>query len=106
MLNEPGAAQRASARLGGQFMASMIVRHTVRDYREWRPVFDAHEGARQAAGLTNAKVYCSTDDPNDLLLMFEIADRQRAEAFGASEDLRSTMQSAGVVGKPEISYTA
>jgi hypothetical protein len=38
--------------------------------------------------------------------MFEIADRQRAEAFGASEDLRSTMQSAGVVGKPEISYTA
>jgi hypothetical protein len=49
-------------------MASMIVRHTVRDYHEWRPVFDAHEGARQAAGLTNAKVYCSTDDPNDLLL--------------------------------------
>ena len=85
-------------------MAAMIVRHPVRDYGAWRPVFDAHEAARTAAGLTNGRVLRSAENPNDLLLLFEMADRRRAEEFAASDDLRTTMQRAGVVGPPEIRY--
>ncbi len=85
-------------------MSAMIVRHSVRDYGAWRPVFDAHDAARTAAGLTNGRVFRSAEDPNDLLLLFEMADRRRAEEFAASDDLRTTMQRAGVVGPPEIRY--
>ena len=85
-------------------MGAMIVRHSVRDYGAWRPVFDAHEAARTAAGLTNGRVFRSAEDPNDLLLLFEMADRRRAEEFAASDDLRTTMQRAGVLGPPEIRY--
>ena len=85
-------------------MGAMIVRHSVRDYGAWRPVFDAHEPARTAAGLTNGRVFRSAEDPNDLLLLFEMADRRRAEELAASDDLRTTMQRAGVVGPPEIRY--
>ena len=60
-------------------MGAMIVRHSVRDYGVWRPVFDAHDAARTAAGLTNGRVFRSAEDPNDLLLLFEMADRRRAE---------------------------
>jgi len=42
--------------------------------------------------------------PNDILLLFDTADRRRAEEFGRSDDLREAMQRAGVVGQPEIQY--
>ena len=39
----------------------MIIRHKVRDYGQWRPVFDAHAGMQREAGLTNPRVYHSAD---------------------------------------------
>jgi len=85
-------------------MAVLIIRHPVRDYAAWRPVYDAHEAARTAAGLTNGCVFRSTEDPNDIMILHEMADRQRAEEFCRSDDLRTTMQNAGVVGQPEIRF--
>jgi hypothetical protein len=85
-------------------MGVMIVHHSVRDYAAWRPAYDAHEAARTAAGLTNGRVFRSTGDPNDILILFDMADRQRAEEFARSDDLRTTMQNAGVVGEPEIRF--
>ena len=85
-------------------MAAMIVRHSVRDYGAWRPAYDAHEAARTAAGLTNGRVYRSAEDPNDILILFDMADRRRAEEFGRSDDLRTAMQNSGVVGQPEIQF--
>jgi hypothetical protein len=85
-------------------MGAMIVRHSIRDYEAWRSAYDAHGAARTAAGLSNGRVYRSVETPNDILLLFEIADRRRAEAFAASDDLRSAMQKAGVVGAPEMRF--
>ncbi len=86
-------------------MGAMIVRPPrLRDYGAWRPAYDAHEAARTAAGLTNGRVFRSAEDPNDILLLFDMADRRRAEEFGRSDDLREAMQRAGVVGQPEIRY--
>ena len=85
-------------------MGVMIVHHSVRDYAAWRPAYDAHEAARRAAGLTSGRVFRSTDDPNDILILFNTSDRRRAEEFGRSDDLRTTMQNAGVVGQPEIRF--
>ena len=41
-------------------MAVLIIRHAVGDYAAWRPVYDAHEAAPTAAGLTNGRVFRST----------------------------------------------
>jgi hypothetical protein len=54
-----------------------------------------------AAGLTNGRVYRSAEQPNDILILFDMADRRRAEEFSQSADLRATMENAGVVGPPE-----
>jgi hypothetical protein len=42
-------------------MGMMIVRHKVRDYGEWRPIFDRHAEMQAAAGLINPRVYHSAD---------------------------------------------
>ena len=83
-------------------MGAMIVRHSVRDYGAWRPVYDGHEAARTAAGLTNGRVYRSAKDLNDIVILFDMADRRRAEEFGRSDDLREAMQRTGVVGQPDF----
>ena len=85
-------------------MGVMIVHHSVRDYAAWRPAYDAHEAARRAAGLTNGRVFRSTEDPNDILILFDTSDRRRAEEFGGSDDLKSAMQNSGVIGQPKVRF--
>jgi hypothetical protein len=82
----------------------MAIHHKVADYTKWRPAYDAHEQARVAAGITSGKVYQSRDDPNDVVILFEVVDVSKAKGFAQSQDLKSRMQAAGVVGQPEILF--
>ncbi len=83
-------------------MASMFVRHRVADYAKWKPVFDEHETARRAAGLTAHSVHREVDDPSVVIIAFRAADIGRAKEFAGSDTLRTAMAKAGVQGQPEI----
>lgn len=83
-------------------MATLMVQHKVRDYAVWRPGFDAHEPSRVGAGITNGRVYRKAEDPNDLVLLFDVADVAKARAWTAGEDLKTAMQKVGVIGAPSI----
>jgi hypothetical protein len=85
-------------------MAVLIIRHSIRDYVAWRPVYDAHEAARTAAGLTKGCVFRCTEDPHDILIDNEMADRRRIEEFGRSDDLREAMRRASVARQPAIRF--
>ena len=69
----------------------------MQDYDAWCPHFDRHEETRKAHGITNPHVYRNANDPNDLVLLFDVADIERAKDFGESQDLRSAMDKAGVI---------
>ena len=86
-------------------MPGEMVGHTkVADYAKWRPIFDADDANRQAAGLTNPRVYQSMDNPNELILVFDMADMTKAKAFASSKTLKATMKKGGVKGKPDFWY--
>ena len=85
-------------------MGTLMIHHRVRNYEAWRPAYDAHEPMRNSADLTSGRVFRATDDPNDLVILFDMADRQKAQDFVASDDLKTAMQGAGVKGRPEIYY--
>ena len=79
----------------------LLVIHTmVADYAKWRPVYDAHQPARDAAGLTQCMVRSTTDNPNDVFVACQMTDVAKAKAFTASKSLADAMRKAGVVGKP------
>jgi len=82
----------------------MAIHHKVADYMKWRPAYEAHEQARVAAGVTNGKVYQSKDDPNDVVILFDVADAAKAKSFSQSQDLKSRMQASGVIGQPEVLF--
>jgi hypothetical protein len=83
-------------------MPNLLTQHKVRNYEEWRPHFDRHDQTRVAAGISNPRVYRNASDPNDLVLLFDVADVERAKQFGQSQDLRETMERAGVVMPPTV----
>lgn len=86
-------------------MASyMIVRHKVRDFSQWKPGYDAHLPKRNEASLTEKYILRGVQDPNEVVLMFEVQDLDRAKSFAESTDLREAMQKAGVMDKPDIFF--
>jgi hypothetical protein len=82
----------------------MLVRHKVKDFATWKPVYDAHAPKRKEAGLTERQLLRGTDDPGQVVVLFEAQDLARARAFANSDDLRDTMTRAGVQDRPDIYY--
>ncbi len=85
-------------------MPTLIVRHKVKDFAAWQSAFDDHAPARLAAGLANARLFTSADDPNEVVIIFDAADIEKAKAFGASPELKEAMANAGVADKPDIYF--
>ena len=58
-------------------MGMMIIRHKVRDYGQWRPIFDAHAEMQKAAGLSNPRVYHSADsNKSEIVVVFDTRRRR------------------------------
>src|ERR1051326_5206447 len=70
-----------------------IVRHHVQDYAKWRKTYDAFAPTQRAGGVIEESVYQDKDDPNELLVLHRFANREKADAFLASTELRDTMKS-------------
>ena len=85
-------------------MPYLIIRHKVKDFDTWKPIFDLHATARQAAGSKGGHLLRNSDDPNEVILVLEVEDLRKAREFARSADLRETMVRAGVVDKPDIYF--
>jgi hypothetical protein len=85
-------------------MDHVMIRHKVADFAKWKPAFDGHRSMRQAAGLTDLHLWRNADDPNEVISVFEVSDVAKAKEFASSSDLKETMQTAGVIGAPDILF--
>jgi quinol monooxygenase YgiN len=86
-------------------MATMFVRHTVSDYKNWRKVYDEFASVQKAKGVTAESVYRAADNPNDVTVIHEFASVEAAQSFAQSSELKNAMRNAGVVGAPTIWFT-
>jgi len=85
-------------------MGYLLVRHKVEDYDAWKPLYDAHGATRKASGSQGARLFRSASDPNELVILFEWDSLDNARAFAQSDDLRQTMQRAGVADQPDVYF--
>lgn len=85
-------------------MAHLLVKHTVKDYATWRPVFDGHAAARKAAGARGARVFRGSENPNEITLLMEWDDPKKARQFFQAPELREVMARGGVIGQPEANF--
>lgn len=85
-------------------MPYVLVHHGVEDYAKWKPAFDEDAVNREKYGSRGGRLFRNQEDPNDVMILMEYADGQRAMEFIESPDLRETMEKAGVKGEPEILF--
>lgn len=85
-------------------MAQLLVRHRVEDYDEWKRVFDDHADAREEYGSLGGVVGRVAGDPDEVVLVLEWDDVDRAREFADSATLQNAMREAGVVGTPEVTF--
>jgi hypothetical protein len=78
--------------------------HEVADYHVWKSTFDSSLDSRTRNGERNCRIFRGVQNPNELTLLFEWENVERARAFIASEELKAKMASAGVKGTPRIEY--
>ena len=83
-------------------MNSVFIRHRVADFDTWKVAFDDHGATRRDHGLTDAGLLRDDDDDSMVTIVMNTEDAARAREFLASDDLRETMQKAGVVSQPEV----
>lgn len=85
-------------------MPYILIRQKVRDFAEWKTVFDEHGAMRKAMGSKGGYLLRNNDHPSEVLVLLEVEDLGRARQFVRSEDLRQAMQRAGVVDQPTIYF--
>jgi len=85
---------------------NLTVHFKVKDFNTWRTSYDANAKDRASAGITNSKVFRNADDPNDVVVLQDVADVAKARTRLGSEDLKAAMQKSGVIGSPSIRFAA
>jgi heme-degrading monooxygenase HmoA len=88
----------------GDKMTYVVVMHKVEDYDKWKLLYDENGAMRKDYGSKGASVFHQANDPNNMVVITEWEDMEKAKNFAESEDLKTTMQKAGVIGQPVIYY--
>ena len=85
-------------------MPYLMVRLKVRDFQQWKRVFDSHAEAQCQSGLRLDKVVRNLDDPNEVVTWFEVTDLAKARAFVSSPKVPEAKEDSGVVDTPDIYF--
>jgi len=85
-------------------MPFTLIRHKVKDYLQWKFVFVEHARTRKATGSQGGMLFQNAENPNEIFLLMEWDDFEKAREFAGSPDLRETMERAGVADKPDVYF--
>lgn len=85
---------------------NLSIYHKVKDYAAWGANYNKNEKRRTAAGMLNDRVFRSAEDPNDVLILREVADAAKARAWIGGDDIKTSMNKAGVIGSPSVRFAS
>jgi hypothetical protein len=83
---------------------TMVVEFAIKDYDAWRPVFDAAEGERMAAGVSKARVFREAGQPDRMLVLFTVENRKKGIVWMRSAKVKEAWGAGGVVGEPMFRF--
>ena len=83
-------------------MVTVILSHEVKNFSEWKKVFDADETNRQQAGVKTHGIYTAVDNPNLVSVINEIPSLEALNEMMSNPDMKAKMEAAGVIGMPEV----
>lgn len=82
----------------------VIVRHKVRDLGAWKPFFVGDAKRQRDAGFTGWHLTRNKYDMNELVIIFECADLDKAKPMFSDPSLAELMKKAGVLDQPTVFF--
>lgn len=84
-------------------MVTVILQHEVKDFAEWKKIFDADEPNRANAGVKLTGLYKSIKNPNDVTMIFEAPDAEIFDVMMRDPERQKAIEEAGVISEPAAS---
>ena len=82
----------------------VIVRHKIKDFDAWKPLFYADAQRQRDASCTRWQLTRNKQDQNELVIIFECQDLDKARKVFSDPSLAELMKRAGVVDQPTIFF--
>ena len=89
---------------GAMMMANMLIQLKVKDFAEWRKVFDSVSGFRRSSGQLSEQVFRDANDPNSITTLTKWSSLEKAQKFARSPELKAAMESIDVAGPPNVFF--
>lgn len=83
-------------------MSYVLTQFRVKDFAQWKVVFDEFVPIRKRYGSKGAVAYRVRGNLDDVVVLTEFADMDRATELYASQDFKDAIERAGVIGTENI----
>lgn len=80
----------------------VIVRHKVKDFNAWKPYFLGDAKRRRESGFTRWQVTRNANDKNEVVVIFECENLEKAKPMFSDPSLAELMKKAGVTDQPTV----
>lgn len=83
-------------------MTTVIITHEVKDFSDWKKVYDADEVNRSNAGMKVTGLYQSVDNLNMVTVVGVAPSLEAVNQFMSKPELKTAMEKGGVLGIPDV----
>lgn len=83
-------------------MITTFVKHEVKDFSNWKHVYDDFMPTAKAKGVKEEHVFRDSKAPQQVIVTHVFQSIKDANEFFNSDELKNAMKNAGVVGVPEV----
>jgi len=77
-------------------MPYQLVLQRVKDYKQWKAIFDEHINKRKELGSKGAKIFRNSEKPDEILVLVEWEDLSKAREFMEWGDPNEIRKKAGL----------
>ena len=85
-------------------MVTVIIQHEVRDFAEWKKVFDADRPNVEKAGAKLLGLYTSVKNPKDITMIFEAPNAELYNILMSDPVRQEAIKRGGVIGVPVATF--
>lgn len=85
-------------------MPFILVRANFRDFATWKAAFDEVAALRRSYGSKGVAVYRNADRSNEVVILGEYEDLEKARQLFQSPEFREATQRGGVTSPPEVTF--
>ena len=82
-------------------MPYQLVFQRVKDYKQWKSVFDEHINKRKELGSKGAKIFRNSERPDEIIVLVEWGELSKAREFMKWGNPNEIRKKAGLIDQPD-----